>query len=108
MSDEPVVIDVGDLPPGGMCALEARGLPILVCNVGGELFAVENRCPHVGIPLTGGRLRGSVLECPLHGGKFDVRTGRSVAAPIRRPARTFPVRIADGVVAIELETSCTT
>ena len=109
MTEASVVIDVGDIPPGGMRAVEAGGLPILVCNVAGEFFALENRCPHVRIPLDGGRLEGPVLQCPLHGGKLDVRDGASLAPPIRRAACTYPVRIVEGGIAIELEASaCTT
>ena len=97
-----VVVDVADLAPGAMRAIEARGLPILVCNVDGAFYAIENRCPHVRIPLDAGRLRGSVLECPLHGGKLDVRSGADVALPIRSPARTYPVRRVDGGIEIDL------
>lgn len=98
-----VFVDVSDLAPGGLRAVSHDGHEILVCNAFGELFAIENRCPHVGIPLDTGRLRGCVLECPLHGGKLDVRDGREVAPPIRRRARTYGVRRVDGGIEIHLE-----
>jgi nitrite reductase/ring-hydroxylating ferredoxin subunit len=103
MSAGSLVLEVGDLQPGSMRAVEAGGLSVLVGNADGEWFAIENRCPHVGIPLDGGCLDGRVLECPLHGGKLDVRTGAGVAPPIRRPVRTFPVRVVEGGIAIELD-----
>jgi 3-phenylpropionate/trans-cinnamate dioxygenase ferredoxin subunit len=75
-----------------------RGRRVVVCRAGGRLFALEDRCPHASEPLSGGALRGFALECPYHGGRLDVRDGSPLAAPIRRPARTFPVReLASGV-----------
>jgi nitrite reductase/ring-hydroxylating ferredoxin subunit len=97
-----IFVDVAGLAPGGLRALEAEGHKILVCNADGELFAVENKCPHIGTPLDAGRLRGFLLECPLHGGKLDVRDGSHVALPIRKPARTYPVRVVDGGIEIDL------
>ena len=79
-------------PPGGMAAFEAGGLRLVLCNAGGTPYVVQDRCPHAEAKLSDGRLEGHVLECPLHGGKLDVRDGRPAAAPIRKPARTFAVR----------------
>ncbi len=78
---------------GELACVELRGKKLLLCSVSGEPFAIEDRCPHVQISLLEGRLEGAVLQCPLHGGKLDVRNGRPVAAPIRKPVVTFPVRI---------------
>jgi naphthalene 1,2-dioxygenase system ferredoxin subunit len=83
----------GPLPaPGATRAFEAGGLSLLLCNAGGAWYAIENRCPHAAARLDGGALGGSVLECPVHGGRLDVRDGRPVRAPIRRPVATYPVR----------------
>ena len=79
-------------PPGGMAAFELDGLELVLCNAGGAPCVIEDRCPHAEVALSEGRLEGAVLECPLHGGKLDVRDGRPVAAPIRRSVRTFAVR----------------
>jgi nitrite reductase/ring-hydroxylating ferredoxin subunit len=79
-------------PPGGMAAFELDGLELVLCNAAGTPCVIEDRCPHAEVALSEGRLEGSVLECPLHGGKLDVRDGRPAAAPIRRPVRTFAVR----------------
>ncbi len=77
--------------PGRMQAFEAVGLRLVLCNVAGTPYVIEDRCPHAFVQLSGGRLEGPVLECPLHGGKLDVRSGEPVAPPIRRPVRTFAV-----------------
>jgi len=81
------------LPPsGGMTPFEAGGVRLVLCNAGGAPYVVEDRCPHAFVHLSGGRLEGFVLECPQHGGKLDVRDGSPVAAPIRKPVRSFAVR----------------
>jgi len=85
---------------GGLRAFEAGGERLLLCNVDGAAHVIENRCPHAAVPLDSGALRGSVLECPFHGGKLDVRDGKPVAPPIRRPARTFPVRTSEGAIEV--------
>ena len=113
MSDATSVlfVDVAGLSPGGLRPVESGQHKILVCNADGEFFAIENRCPHIHTPLDTGRLRGCVLECPLHGGKLDVRDGSDLALPIREPARTYLVRRVDGGVEIDLSqeaATCTT
>ena len=81
-------------PPEESRAVAAvvRGLRLVVCRAGGRLFALDERCPHASEPLSGGALRGYALECPYHGGRLDVRDGRPLGPPIRRPARTWAVR----------------
>lgn len=81
------------LPDEGRTSpFETDGHQLLLCNAGGESFVVANRCPHAKAVLSGGRLCGFALECPLHGGKLDVRDGSPLTKPIRKPVRTFAVR----------------
>ena len=103
-------VDVSGLAPGETRALELAGRQVLVCHAEGRYYALENRCPHARTPLTSGSLRGFVLECPLHGGKLDVRDGQPCAPPIRLPATVFLVRPAGERIEIRLEggTPCTT
>jgi nitrite reductase/ring-hydroxylating ferredoxin subunit len=75
-----------------MAAFEVCGLRLVLCNAGGTPYVIEDRCPHAFAYLSEGRLEGHVLECPLHGGTLDVRSGAPVAPPIRKPVRTFAVR----------------
>jgi nitrite reductase/ring-hydroxylating ferredoxin subunit len=75
-----------------MTSFEAGGLRLVLCNAGGAPYVVQDRCPHAFVFLSGGRLEGFVLECPLHGGRLDVRDGSPVAAPIRKPVRRFAIR----------------
>ena len=85
-----------------MATFEVSGRKLLLCNADGAACVIENRCPHAAVPLSRGTLRGSVLECPFHGGKLDVRDGSPVAPPIRRTATTLPVRIHDERIEVAL------
>jgi len=85
------------LPPDGRNAtFEVGGLALLLCNSAGTPFVVRDECPHVKTSLQGGIIKGTILECPLHGGQLDLRDGRPVAMPIRRPVACYPVRSAGG------------
>ena len=110
-----VVVDVADLGPGQTRAVEAEGAKLLVCNAEGRFYAIENRCPHARVRLDGAALHGCILECPVHGGRLDVRDGSPQGYPIRRSALTYTVRPREGRIAIEISsrieregTRCTT
>ena len=98
-----IAVDVSGLDAGATRALEIGGRKVLVCRAGGAFYALENRCPHGSVELTSGQLYGHVLECPVHGGKLDVRDGRPCAQPIRKPALTFAVRPAGASIEIRLD-----
>lgn len=84
---------------------ELDGRRLVVCNADGTPYVVADECPHAKAALSAGRLRGTVLECPLHGGKLDVRDGTPVTPPIRRPAETFPVEVQGERILIGLPAS---
>lgn len=97
-----VRVEIAELAPGELRAVRAGDVALVVCNVAGDWYALEDRCPHTQVKLSGGRLEGCLLECPLHGGKLDVRDGSPQRPPIRRPAASFPVRRVAGGIEIEL------
>jgi nitrite reductase/ring-hydroxylating ferredoxin subunit len=80
--------------PGGTRAFELASRRLLLCNAGGTPYVIENSCPHVRVSLEGGAIDGTVLECPHHGGRLDLRDGRPVRMPIRRGVESFAVRAA--------------
>jgi 3-phenylpropionate/trans-cinnamate dioxygenase ferredoxin component len=88
--------------PGRPCALTVEGQRVLVCNVGGALYAIADACTHDRGPLGDGRLRGATVECPRHGARFDVRDGSVLAPPAVQPLATYPVRVVDGRIEIAL------
>ena len=65
---------------------------ILLCNIDGEIFAIEDVCTHDGGELDAGDLEGCRVTCPRHGATFDVRTG-AATFPAILPVRTYAVRI---------------
>ena len=71
-----------DLPPGARkLVFTPDGETVLLLNVEGELYAMENSCPHAGASMASGSCEGHVLSCPAHGLKFDVRNGQCTASP---------------------------
>jgi nitrite reductase/ring-hydroxylating ferredoxin subunit len=97
-----VFVEMAELPDGALRAVRAHERNLVVCRAEGRWYALDDRCPHAFVPLSGGRLRGTVLECPLHGGSVDVRDGRPCSPPIRKPAVTHAVRPVPGGLEIEL------
>ncbi len=70
---------------------------------GGTVYCLDNRCTHVGGPLCEGSLRDSVVTCPWHGSRFDVRSGEVVGPPARTPVRSYPATVDGGRIWVELE-----
>ena len=104
----PIAVEAADLLPGQTRATFVGDEAVLLCNVEGVYYAVANRCSHAGEPLGGGRLRDCLLQCPVHGAKFDVRDGSVALGPARRPIAAYPVVMAGDKVEIRLATPAAT
>jgi nitrite reductase/ring-hydroxylating ferredoxin subunit len=103
--------------PGGRPPLGVGGRQIIVCNLAGEFFAVSDRCPHQGGPLSKGIVtgfvesqepgeyrhsrRGEVIRCPWHSWEYDIRTGKSWCDPRRIQVRNFKVDVESGARLVE-------
>ncbi len=98
------VCALDELPPGTMRLVHVGSLFFGVYNVDGELYAIEDRCSHDDGPLVEGdwEPEEAVVICPRHGATFDIRTGKALTLPAYLPVETFPVRVEDGVVKVEL------
>jgi 3-phenylpropionate/trans-cinnamate dioxygenase ferredoxin subunit len=72
------VADKTELPLNSMKKVVAGGKEILVANVDGAYYAINNKCTHLGGSLSEGVLAGCIVTCPRHGARFDVTTGKSV------------------------------
>jgi nitrite reductase/ring-hydroxylating ferredoxin subunit len=82
-----------DVPAGGVRAVRCGATVVaLIRGANGEVFALENTCPHRGGPLAGGRLVDGELACPWHGFRFDPATGQATMPTLHPPAHTIPVR----------------
>jgi toluene monooxygenase system ferredoxin subunit len=86
-----------DLWEGEMLGVELEGVPVLLVNVGGEIRAYRDRCPHQGVRLSEGRLHGATLTCAAHHWTYDVRGGCGIN-PCTAALEPFAVRVDDGHV----------
>jgi nitrite reductase/ring-hydroxylating ferredoxin subunit len=95
MNDFVKVAETKDIQPSQMKAVEVDGEKVCVANVEGKYYAIGNVCTHVGGPLDEGILEGYEVECPWHGSKFDLRTGKQTRPPAMRPEPTYEVKVDD-------------
>ena len=77
-------------------------LQIGLFQVDGVIYAIDNICTHGNACLSDGELEDCFIECPLHAGLVDLRTGEAVEAPITRDTRAYKTRVVDGVVQFSL------
>lgn len=104
MSGPPWVATVDDakVREGVPLAVYPKGLAVLLIRHEDELFAIANKCAHMGCPLEAGRLEGFTLTCPCHDWRFDIRDGEFLDAP-ELTVPTFAVKSEDGKVLVRLE-----
>ena len=69
------------------------GLQLALYRVDGEWFCTDNVCSHAYALLSDGWLEGHLIECPLHNGQFDIRTGKGQGSPITADIRAYPTRV---------------
>ena len=93
------VADLSDDEPLGV---EVEGRPIALYRIGGEYYATSNICTHVFALLSDGFLEDCTIECPLHNGRFDVRTGKALTSPVETDIETYPVRMEGGDLQVRL------
>jgi nitrite reductase/ring-hydroxylating ferredoxin subunit len=91
-----------ELAEGAMKGVDVGDLQIAIYNVEGEIYATDNICTHAFALLTDGFLDGDVIECPLHGGCFKVKTGEGMGPPITEDIKTFPVRISGDTIEVNV------
>jgi 3-phenylpropionate/trans-cinnamate dioxygenase ferredoxin subunit len=96
--------DVGaldDIPKGTCKALNVGGIRVVVAHLADGFYAVENRCSHADSPLLTGKIyHGRQIACPIHGARFDLKTGAAKSPPAFTGLMMFPVRIMDGRIAV--------
>jgi nitrite reductase/ring-hydroxylating ferredoxin subunit len=107
-----VVATVEQIPPGQRLLVTVQGREIGIFNIGGEFFAIGDRCPHNGGSLCKGRIvglveasepgsyrfsrKGELVRCPWHGWEFDIRTGKSWCEPDRTKVRSYETKVEPG------------
>lgn len=98
-----VVGKTSDITEGKLTHVTAAGKEILVANVGGNYYAINNICNHAGAELHEGELSGKELTCPWHGAKWDVTTGNLIWFPQKlNSEESFKVNVDNGTLYIEV------
>jgi 3-phenylpropionate/trans-cinnamate dioxygenase ferredoxin subunit len=92
----------GDIAPGEAKLVEAEGREIALFNCGGEYFALDNDCTHIGGPLCEGEISGDRVICPWHGSEFSIKTGEVLGPPADENVNSYKVRVEGGRILIEI------
>ena len=100
MSDWVTVARAGELAPGEWRVADVDGTSIVVFNIDGAYYAIEDVCTHDGGQLTGGHVECDEIVCPRHGARFCVRTGEALTAPAYEPTAKFPVQVENGQIQV--------
>lgn len=85
----------------GVC-VAPKGLPVLMMKRYGQIFALSNRCPHMGCALAGGSMDGYLLTCPCHDWRFDIRTGMMVEGNNGIILKSYEWRVDSGKISIKV------
>jgi 3-phenylpropionate/trans-cinnamate dioxygenase ferredoxin subunit len=94
---------VSDITPGQKRVVEVDGMPVMLVNLDGQIYAMDDLCTHDGGPLAEGKLdtaTGQII-CPRHGARFDVRTGDALTLPAFEPVNTYEVKIEGEDILVE-------
>ncbi|HYG41625.1 MAG TPA: non-heme iron oxygenase ferredoxin subunit [Bordetella sp.] len=91
-----------ELAADDVTPFEVGGRELALYAVGAAVYATDSLCTHGLARLCDGFLEGHEIECPLHQGRFDVRTGKALCAPLKQDIRSYPVKIENGMVYVQL------
>jgi 3-phenylpropionate/trans-cinnamate dioxygenase ferredoxin subunit len=100
LSDWVTVARVDELPAGQWRTVDVDGTRVVVFNIDGGHYAIEDVCTHDGGQLTGGHVEGDQIVCPRHGAHFCIRTGAALTAPAYEPTYKFPLRVENGEIQV--------
>ena len=87
------VAKVSEIPAGQFKPVTAAGKHLLVCHTPDGFYVVDDTCTHDDGPLADGWLEGNAIECPRHGARFDVATGKVLCLPAAVSIRSYPVTV---------------
>jgi naphthalene 1,2-dioxygenase system ferredoxin subunit len=94
---------VDDVPADDVVGIDVQGRDIALYGTEDGIHATDNICTHGHARLCDGFLEGHEIECPLHQGRFDVRSGKAMCAPLTEDLRSYPVKIEGGRVFLAFE-----
>ncbi len=93
----------GYLEPGELMYVEVDDEPVCLINLDGELYALNDTCTHEDASLSDGEICGDEIECPMHGGAFNIRTGEPTSMPVVVASEKYTVRIVGDEVQISVK-----
>ena len=96
------VASLADVPEGTLKGVMVGMQPLVLANVAGDLYALEDLCSHQEFPLSDGELDGTDVVCTYHGARFDACTGRNKGLPAIRPVKSFPVDVREDGIYVEV------
>jgi len=91
------------IPENSVIGAEIEGKILALVNLNGEIYALDDACPHEAAPMSEGAIEGDEIVCPWHASRFDVRTGRVTMDPAVEGIAIYNVRIVGDAVEVELE-----
>jgi len=91
-----------EIVEGTARSVEIGDRQLALYNIGGTFYVTDNRCTHARAQLSEGFIEGDTIECPLHGGRFHIPTGRPLSPPVRAPVCAYPVQVIDDQVYIRI------
>jgi nitrite reductase/ring-hydroxylating ferredoxin subunit len=91
-----------EIPETGAISVEVEGRRLALMNLKGEIYAIDDGCPHEGGPLSEGQIIGEEIECPWHTSHFNIKTGRVTMDPATKDVATYRVRIVGDAVEVEI------
>ncbi len=92
-----------ELPPGERLFLEIENKSIVIFNLAGDYYAIEDVCTHDDGPLGEGEVEDHQIICPRHGARFDIRTGEVLTLPAIQDVPAYHVRVVDGMIEIGIK-----
>ena len=96
------VASASEVPQGTLLGLMVGMEPVVLANVDGDIYALEDLCSHQEFPISDGELDGSDVVCMYHGARFDACTGRNKGLPAIRPVKSFPVDVREDGIYVEI------
>jgi nitrite reductase/ring-hydroxylating ferredoxin subunit len=93
---------VNDIALNTIQAVKISDLELALYNIDGQYYCTHNVCTHANVLLSDGWLEGDIIECPLHGGRFEVKSGKGLGAPITCDLKTYQTRVVDGSIEVLL------
>jgi 3-phenylpropionate/trans-cinnamate dioxygenase ferredoxin component len=93
---------LAELPEGAARVFDVDGLSLAAARSATKVFVVENKCSHDDGPLGEGKLFDGQIECPRHGARFDLASGRATQMPAVAPIETFAASIEGAEVFVEM------